>query len=617
VAKYASPTCPDCGGAMALREGKYGPFWGCTNYPTCRGMAKATTEDRKRVVGKRSNSPSLLEGSGHVPTFKPLPQQSAIITHLINSKNSLKVVAYAGAGKSSTAKLALHGFMSRYPRKKVLAATQGKRITQEFAHGAPTATRIQTWHSFGYAQIRNWAQNPTDADGKRLSPLKIALNGKKVENILDTLLPLHDEKQLRRKLSDEERAENGLTLHFRRAVKEAVRLCKSFMLTGSRAELDYLFGRFTSIDTSGGAGEICYDLVPQVLRINNSYNGIVKYGIDFTDMIYLPSALEMPIEQFDLNVVDEAQDLNTAQQFLAIGATAEGGKILFIGDPFQAIMGFTGADVDSMDNFETMIKDTIGDVDTLPLTISLRCTKSAARLARTIVEDFDVLPNAKEGILRVIDEEQLYAMEDVLVPGTMVTSRMNAPLLRLAWQLTKMRVPVKVQGIDFAEGLKYLVVKSRCIHTKDLLVWLDKWAEHELDRLAKKKDGGGAQAELVADKKDCLVTLAEGTTYVHQIETIIDELFTDLDPESGTQRDFVVLSSIHRAKGLEATKVVCWPAHGPHPLAKQDWEVRQEMHLLYVQWTRVKQDANNEGELYIVRDKKAGVPQQVHRALAA
>lgn len=31
------PTCPECGGSMQLRRGKYGEFWGCLKYPDCRG----------------------------------------------------------------------------------------------------------------------------------------------------------------------------------------------------------------------------------------------------------------------------------------------------------------------------------------------------------------------------------------------------------------------------------------------------------------------------------------------------------------------------------------------------------------------------------------------------
>ena len=31
-----NPICPDCGGKLKLRIGKYGWFWGCSNYPSCR-----------------------------------------------------------------------------------------------------------------------------------------------------------------------------------------------------------------------------------------------------------------------------------------------------------------------------------------------------------------------------------------------------------------------------------------------------------------------------------------------------------------------------------------------------------------------------------------------------
>jgi len=30
------PICPKCGGQLKERNGRFGPFWGCSNYPTCR-----------------------------------------------------------------------------------------------------------------------------------------------------------------------------------------------------------------------------------------------------------------------------------------------------------------------------------------------------------------------------------------------------------------------------------------------------------------------------------------------------------------------------------------------------------------------------------------------------
>ena len=32
-----APPCPICGGVMRVRHGKTGDFWGCTNYPACKG----------------------------------------------------------------------------------------------------------------------------------------------------------------------------------------------------------------------------------------------------------------------------------------------------------------------------------------------------------------------------------------------------------------------------------------------------------------------------------------------------------------------------------------------------------------------------------------------------
>jgi len=32
--------CPRCGGQLVLRNGKYGEFWGCSNYPKCKFIKK-------------------------------------------------------------------------------------------------------------------------------------------------------------------------------------------------------------------------------------------------------------------------------------------------------------------------------------------------------------------------------------------------------------------------------------------------------------------------------------------------------------------------------------------------------------------------------------------------
>lgn len=40
VAEENSKICPDCGGIMSVRKGRYGMFLGCSNYPTCKHTEK-------------------------------------------------------------------------------------------------------------------------------------------------------------------------------------------------------------------------------------------------------------------------------------------------------------------------------------------------------------------------------------------------------------------------------------------------------------------------------------------------------------------------------------------------------------------------------------------------
>ena len=35
-----SEVCPKCSGGMIVRSGRYGKFWGCKNYPKCKGIVK-------------------------------------------------------------------------------------------------------------------------------------------------------------------------------------------------------------------------------------------------------------------------------------------------------------------------------------------------------------------------------------------------------------------------------------------------------------------------------------------------------------------------------------------------------------------------------------------------
>jgi ssDNA-binding Zn-finger/Zn-ribbon topoisomerase 1 len=41
--EISSPVCPDCNIPMSLKVGKFGKFWGCKNFPTCRQTINVET----------------------------------------------------------------------------------------------------------------------------------------------------------------------------------------------------------------------------------------------------------------------------------------------------------------------------------------------------------------------------------------------------------------------------------------------------------------------------------------------------------------------------------------------------------------------------------------------
>jgi ATP-dependent exoDNAse (exonuclease V) beta subunit len=64
----------------------------------------------------------------------------------------------------------------------------------------------------------------------------------------------------------------------------------------------------------------------------------------------------------------------------------------------------------------------------------------------------------------------------------------------------------------------------------------------------------------------------------------VEEVFPKKSKDEG-----ISLSTIHKAKGLEANNVfIICPSLMPSKSAKQEWEITQEKNLIYVAYTRAK-----------------------------
>ncbi len=264
-------------------------------------------------------------------------------------------------------------------------------------------------------------------------------------------------------------------------------------------------------------------------------------GIDFADMIFLPLAYDLLTKDYQLVVVDEAQDMTKAQ--LEIVQRVCDGRLCFVGDDRQAIYAFRGADTGSLDR----LKEELGALE-LPLTTTYRCGKAIVSRAQTLVPDFEAGENNPQGIVEDVEDDDLMAL---VKPGDFVLSRLNAPLVSLTLRLLRNGVRARMAGRDIGAGI--LSILKRCKVEAHTPVWqalgsVDAWERKMTTRYA--SFGELQLVDQTRDQADMLRALMEDADSMREVMANCDHLFTD-DPDAS----FVVCSSIHKAKGLEAQKV--------------------------------------------------------------
>lgn len=300
---------------------------------------------------------------------------------------------------------------------------------------------------------------------------------------------------------------------------------------------------------------------------------------DFDDMLYFPVVFNLRLPTFDYVMVDESQDTNPVQRLILKKIVRpNGGRLIAVGDPQQAIYGFRGASHDSM---ERIAQDF--DATVLPLSISYRCPASVIRAAQKYVPNIEARPNAPEGTILAPDKWSLASF----VASDLVMCRNTAPLVQLAYKCIAARKPVKIMGRDIGAGLISLI-KKLAGRTNDLHVLaerMDAYREKEVSAaLAKHQDG---KAQSIADKCDSILALIDTLTPedaddgVQALVRIINGMFSDNGPNITT------LCTVHRAKGLEAERAFILDAElMPSKMARQPWQQIQERNLIYVAITR-------------------------------
>lgn len=300
--------------------------------------------------------------------------------------------------------------------------------------------------------------------------------------------------------------------------------------------------------------------------------------LDFDDLLYFAVKDNISLPKFDYVFVDEAQDTNSIQRAILRKIMKPSTRLVAVGDPAQAIYGFRGADSNSM----KMIADEFGCVE-LPLTVTYRCPTSVVEFAKQWVSHIEAAPGAAEGSVRSVD--QSWKHEDFL--GTdLVVCRTSRPLVALAYQFLRARIPARVMGKDIGEGLKGLVKKMNAKGIDALVDKLEDYTHREVTKALAR--GSEAKAEAIQDKTDSVMCLIEG---LPETERTVPALLATIDDLFNDRRSGVTLATIHKSKGLEAGRVWWLNASAcPASWARQPWQKQQERNLCYVAATRAKSE---------------------------
>lgn len=327
---------------------------------------------------------------------------------------------------------------------------------------------------------------------------------------------------------------------------------------------------FYDVDLDPAGKSLVFDMVRKVLECSSDELSTIS----FDDMLWLPWMLGMNVPKYDYVGIDESQDASPAQINLFLNAMHSDSIWVGVGDRNQAINGFAGAGITSMDDLQCQLQ-----TDVLPLSITYRCPTAVVEFVNREFPDipFEAAPNAIQGS---VSTKRFY--EANFQPGDMILCRTNAPLVRPCFSLIRRGIKAIIKGRDIGTGLQTLIKRFKTDDLGDLLSKMSDYRDNETYKLRQSRKEAAAAA--LEDKIETVIALATDCHTVQDVLYRCKSIFSD-------ENAAVTFSSAHRSKGLEADNVyILKPELMPHPAAKSDWELTQEKNLMFVAHSRAKQN---------------------------
>lgn len=486
--------------------------------------------------------------------FEPSSYQTKIFDCVVHGSGNVVIKARAGSGKTATIIACMKLIQSK---KKCIFLAFNKSVKDEIEGkltGYPNCT-VKTVHGLGFSMLCSYLdEQPAVDEFKYSTYLRRNINElsnatikdkKKIDEYCDSIIQL---------------------LEFSR-----------MNLAQSRREIEKIANEYSiSIDN---------DETEVVLKL-------IKWGkknlktVDFTDLVWLPYELDIPPKQnkYDWIFNDEAQDYSIAYVKLFNRCFKRGTRFVSCGDEFQSINQFAGA---SEQAFNTMINMPNTQVFDLPL--SYRCDKSIIKEANMFVPDIIYRDDASFGLVK--HDTKLAELRD----GDLGLARTNGIIFKAYTRLIKMGKACYIKGTDDDKNKLLSIVHKFGVGDSlgkdftcdglfprlyyDMIMERNRLVKNGLDMI----DAiNSQQVQTKYDTISSLSTISEGCNTVANLIDKINKIYNRSDTG-------ICLSTIHKAKGLEANNVhIFCRSTMPQKYAKTKSEMQQERNLIYVSITRAK-----------------------------
>jgi DNA helicase II / ATP-dependent DNA helicase PcrA len=504
-------------------------------------------------------------------SFPPTAEQASIISAAREGRHSMILRAYAGSGKTSTLELLTREAITSEP---VLYIVFNKKNQREAEERFPPHVQPKTANSLGHGALSRGL-------GKRL-----VMDDRKVGRLTTEAL-----RTIPRNEQDPELW--GLVKDLVVKAMQAGIVPERFAsrATGLVPNDDTTWQSLTESAPTADTIALARGVLGSAIA--EGLNGVIS----FDEQIYLSVLFGGMFPRFPTVLVDESQDLSLLQHRMIARCAAD--RIIAVGDERQGIYAWRGADAASMAKLKSLRTEWLE----FPLATTFRCPKLVVARSAGHAPGFTAHASNREGrcwnlplaTKHIGGESSTWDWSDVEAlaePGPIaVLCRNNAPLMSLAFKLIRAGVGCSVAGRDLAGGLEGLMKKLSGsagldgLSVADFLAKLTDWRDRE-STLALANDDG-PRAESIADKAECILAIAEGDPTARTPGGLVIRL-RDLFSRENSR---VLLSSIHRAKGLEFPTVLHLdPWRIPSKFAKRRGgeTLQQEFNLLYVAETRTQ-----------------------------